>query len=320
MEPGGDVDAVVCIPTYRRPEHLRLTLASVLAQVTSRRFALVVAENDAAGRHGLSVVAETLRRAGLPALCVVEPGQGNCHAINAAFETALDVFPSAAAVLMLDDDEVASPHWLESMLDAAEASGADVVGGPVHPRLPEGAAATLALHPAFRPAYGRTGPVPVIYGSGNCLIRREVFARLAQPRFDTRFDFLGGGDTDFFVRCREAGMRFHWSAEAGISETVPQERTALRWLAGRGLRIGAVNYRIERKLRPGLAGRIRSTVKSIAILPLAAWQGISAFAGCHDAAVALHPLLVAAGRLLAACGVEPEPYRAGRGRGLTARA
>ena len=69
----------------------------------------------------------------LQGLCVVEPQQGNCHAINAAFETALATFPDAAHLLMIDDDEIASELWLERMVGAAETTGADVVGGPVFP-------------------------------------------------------------------------------------------------------------------------------------------------------------------------------------------
>ena len=58
-------------------------------------------------------------------LCVVEPRQGNCHAINAAFETALAMFPDATSFLMIDDDEIASKDWLELMVRAAETTGAD---------------------------------------------------------------------------------------------------------------------------------------------------------------------------------------------------
>ena len=89
--------------------------------------------------------------------------------------------------------------------------------------------------------------MPLIYGCGNCLITRAVFDRLGDPAFDLRFNFLGGGDTDFFVRCRQAGMKFHWAAEALITETVPHSRTSPGWLALRGLRIGAINYHIEVK-------------------------------------------------------------------------
>ena len=132
---------------------------------------------------------------------------------------------------MIDDDEIASPDWLERMVSTAKTTGADLVGGPVWPDFDDEMKRGLRRHPAFAPAYQNSGPVPVIYGCGNCLIRRAVFERLGAPAFDLRFNFLGGGDTDFFYRCMRLGLRFHWTADASISETVPQSRTALR-LAG----------------------------------------------------------------------------------------
>src|SRR5690348_6215537 len=127
------VGVVVCVPSFRRPQHLRLTLRSLAAQRTSRRFAVVIIENDATDCAGLATAADFLQRGALSGLCLIEPRQGNCHAINAAFETALATFPQATHLLMIDDDEIASPDWLERMLDAARTSGADVVGGPVWP-------------------------------------------------------------------------------------------------------------------------------------------------------------------------------------------
>ncbi|WP_368737235.1 glycosyltransferase, partial [Acinetobacter baumannii] len=87
--------------------------------------------------------------------------------MNAAFETALGTFPNARNFLMIDDDEVASPDWLERMLHAAETSGADIVGGPVWPNFDDKQKGDLERHPAFAPAYLASGPVPVIYGCGN---------------------------------------------------------------------------------------------------------------------------------------------------------
>src|ERR1700710_1697731 len=87
------IGIVVCIPSFRRPQHLRLTLESLVRQRTSRRFAVVVVDNDAAERASAPVAVEFLEAGKLQGLCLVEPRQGNCHAINAAFETALAVFP-----------------------------------------------------------------------------------------------------------------------------------------------------------------------------------------------------------------------------------
>ena len=304
------IATVVCIPCFRRPQHLRLTLESLARQRTDRRFAVVIVENDTVGRESVPVAAEFLEADRFAGLCVVEPRQGNCHAINAAFETALARFPAAAHFLMIDDDEIAAADWLERMVAACETSGADLVGGPVLQNFDDEMKRGLRRHPAFRPAYDLSGPVPVIYGSGNCLITRPVFAGLADPAFDLRFNFLGGGDTDFFVRCRQAGLRFHWAAEAVIIETVPRSRTMPRWLALRGLRIGAINYHIEVKAARTLALRLKLTAKMLAMLPLSLFRAARLALVARKAIIALHPLAVAAGGVLAAFGIEPQPYKA----------
>lgn len=306
------IEIVVCIPSFRRPQHLRLTLASLAAQRTGRRFAVVIVENDVAKCGSVPVAAEFLASGKLPGLCVVEPRQGNCQAINAAFETARATFPAASSLLMIDDDEIASQDWLESMLRAAETTGADVVGGPVFPDFDDDMTHGLHRHPAFRPGYDSSGPVPVIYGCGNCLIRRDVFARLDEPAFDLRFNFLGGGDYDFFSRCRDAGFRFHWAAEAVITETVPNSRTNIGWIVRRSLRIGAINYHIQRKAARTLGSRAYLVARMLAILPLSLFRAARLVLSERKAVVAMHPMAVALGSWLAVVGVEPKPYEASK--------
>jgi GT2 family glycosyltransferase len=304
------IGIVVCVPCFRRPRHLRRTLESLADQRTDRRFAVVMVENDASGCASVPVASEFLRAGRFPGLCVVEPRQGNCHAINAAFETAQAMFPAAAHFLMIDDDEIASSDWLELMVRAAEATRADIVGGPVLQSFDDDTKRGLQRHPAFLPAYDSSGPVPIIYGCGNCLITRPVFERLAGPAFDLRFNFLGGGDVDFFTRSRREGMKFHWVAEAIIVETVPDARTNPGWLALRGLRIGAINYHVQRKAAQTPWLRARLLAKILALLPWSVVRAVRLFLTEHRALIALHPMIVAVGGVLAAIGIEPQPYKA----------
>ncbi len=314
MSPSLDqtIEIVVCVPCFRRPEHLRRTLRSLADQRTDRRFAVVMVENDASACGSVPVAGEFLQGGGLSGLCVVEPRQGNCHAINAAFETAQTIFPAASYCLMIDDDEIASPDWLEEMVRSAEETGADVIGGPVLQRFDDEVKQGLQRHPAFRPAYDASGPVPIIYGCGNCLIKRSTFDRLSSPAFDPRFNFLGGGDVDFFTRCRRSGMKFHWVAEAVITETVPDNRTRASWIALRGLRIGAINYHVQRKVAQTPWLRVRLGTKVLAQLPLSLFRAVRLYLTERRTLIALHPMIVAAGGLLAAFGIEPQPYKASK--------
>jgi GT2 family glycosyltransferase len=152
----------------------------------------------------------------------------------------------------------------------------------------------------------------MIYGCGNCLIARSVFARLGNFAFDLRFNFLGGGDVDFFSRCRRAHMRFHWVAEAVITETVPEARTDPRWLALRALRIGAINYQVERKVASTLGSRLKLFAKVLALMPLSLFRAVRLAIAERKMLIALHPVIVAAGSALAVVGIEPQPYKASK--------
>lgn len=309
-DPGrGDVDAVVCVATFRRPAMLARTLASLEAQRTVRSVRVVVVDNDADGRAGLAVARERLRDGPLRGVALVEPRQGNCHAINAAFRAAGLHFPQAAFVMMIDDDEVASPDWIDGMIDAAERNGADVVGGPVFPVFDRDPGRAIGRHPVFWPAFAASGPVPRIYGSGNFLIRHEALRRL-DATFDAAFNFLGGGDTDFFFRCGRAGLRFYWNQEARIEEIVPASRTTAGWVARRSLRTGAINYHVERRHATSPAARARVHLKNLLALPYGLLRAAACFVRTGSPLLASHRPLMAAGRLCASLGFEPEQYRA----------
>ncbi len=308
----GGVRAAVVIATFRRPAMLAETLASVATQRTTVPFAVVVVENDAIRRDGFAVASDWLSRGTLPGLAIVEPQQGNVHAINAGFACALKAFPNADFILMIDDDERASPDWLSLMVNAAERGDSDVVGGPVIPQFREQAPALLARHPVFWPSHDVTGPVPMIYGTGNCLVRRRVFDRMGQRPLDPRFNFLGGGDLDFFTRCRNAGLKSFWVQEALITETVPEERARFGWVLRRGMRIGSINRAVEVKQAEDRAARLRILAKDLAIIPIALMRAVVALVRTGNPMIATHPLAVSAGRIGAWFGVEQQPYRAGR--------
>ena len=63
-------------------------------------------------------------------------------------------------------------------------------------------------------------------------------------------------------------MKFHWVADAVITETVPHSRTSPGWLALRGLRIGAINYHVELKAARTPWSRAKLLAKMLAMLPL----------------------------------------------------
>ena len=302
-------EAVVCVATFRRPEMLRRTLQSLVDQTGPIRFAVVVVDNDPVGMAGVPIANAFLTSGLLEGLCLVEAQPGNCRACNRALQEARRRFGSASYILMIDDDEVADPEWMGRMIAASRETQVDIVGGPVLPHFPDGAPGALALHPVFWPAYSRSGFVPMIYGSGNFLIRRQAFERLSHPEFDLRYNFLGGGDTDFFTRCRRAGLTFYWEQAARVFETVPSDRVQAAWIVRRGLRIGAINFHIDKASSRSAFGRVRLVAKNGVLLPVSAFRSLKLLAQGKPALVSAHPMVVAIGRLTAWLGAEPEQYR-----------
>lgn len=303
------IRTVVIVPTFRRPDHLVLTLGSLAAQSGAPPFAVIVMENDTEGQAGLGA-ARPLFAAGAPAgLVLLAHARGNCSAYNAGLVTALAEFPAMETCLVLDDDEVASPGWAAALLRQAEASGADLVGGPVEPVFPARPGSHLVRHPVFTPPYRASGPVPILYGSGNVLIRRRVLEGMPRPFLDPAFNFIGGGDADFFARCRAAGFRFAWAADALIRETTPARRMEVSWLRARGLRDGAISSIIERRADRTGAGRLRTLAKSAGLLLASPWRSARLALATRSPTIGLYHLHVALGRFMAEFGLVHEQYR-----------
>lgn len=171
---------------------------------------------------------------------------------------------------------------------------------------------SVLAHPLFGSIEAPTGEVDQIHGSGNCLISRRVFDGLDKPEFDIQFNFLGGGDMDFFTRCRRAGFKFAWSADAVIIEYVPETRMAPRWIMTRSLRTGIINYSIDRAHRPGLQGGLLLGAKNVVSLGLSVIRAVSAFAKTGSLLPATHPPLMSVGRMMASVGVTLNPYKAAK--------
>lgn len=300
------VEAVVCIPTFRRPDWLERTLQSVLEQQTPFLFAIVVVDNDGANPEGAERARRLLAEGGVPHAIFVETKQGNCHAINRAFTEAMTVFAEAEFFLMIDDDEIAMPGWLAAMVALARQRNCDVVGGPVDRIFEAPVADAVAAHPLFQSIHGKTRPIEQIHGSGNCLMRRRVFEHFPPPPFDARFNFLGGGDMEFFTRCHKVGFTTWWCEEAKIKEFVPAERLTSQFLMKRSLRTGSINYAIDRLSRSGAY----LAAKNVASLALSIGRALGLLIRSRSLVVATHPVLMSVGRVIASLGFLPQPYKA----------
>lgn len=300
---------VVSLPTFRRPDHLIATLKSLEAQRNAADLAVIVMENDADGLAGAKAAAAWLKTSTLSAVVIVAHQRGNCHAYNAGWAMALNLFPAFSHLAVIDDDEIATPDWLTLLLATATRTGADLVGGPQQPIFIEERLDSWRMHPVFASPYGETGPVPILYSSGNVMMARRVLETMPQPFLDPAFNFIGGGDSDFYRRCKAAGFKFAWCAQAAVLETVPDRRTEFSWLNARSLRNGAISAMIEKRQDPSMAGRVKALAKSMALLAASPWRGIRLGLRTRSFVTGLYHMQVAIGRLMAEFGFVNEQYR-----------
>ncbi len=304
-----NVEVAVTLPTFRRPEHLLKTLKSIENQVTKRDFVCVVMENDPDTGEGAKVAADFFKQSRIRGIVINANRRGNCSAYNAGWFTALEKFSNLRWIMVIDDDEVAEPEWIEKMTRSAETLGVDMVGGPQHPLFEGQTDPKWSKHPVFQPAHHTSGKVPIIYSTGNVLISAEVLRYMGYPYLEEKFNFLGGGDSDFYSRCKREGYRFGWENDAPVIETIPARRTEMSWLNARGLRNGAISTLIEKRAANGITDKIKIVFKSLGLLIASPFRSFALFVKTGSPIIGIYHMNVAVGRLLMEFGFANEQYR-----------
>ncbi|OAP41036.1 glycosyl transferase [Sinorhizobium glycinis] len=308
LENAADIELVVVVPTFRRPDHLVKTLKTIVSQRPDVPCATVVVENDPGGLAGAEAAKRFFLEHRSDSTVIVAHRRGHSHACNAGWATALELYPNLRAVTMIYDDAVAAPEWLDCLVAVQEGHAADIVGGPQLPVFKDLDGQKWKHHPIFSPHYEATGSVPRLYSAGNVLITRAVLDAMPRPFLNPALNFVGVGDGDFFNRCRAKGFSFAWAAEAWVAETVPPDHTAASWIRARSLEQGAIATLLEHQRDATFAGRLRTLGKSIALLATSLPRGLRLWAQTGLATASLYHFHVAVGRLTAKIGFSDEQY------------
>ncbi len=218
----------VCVLTYQRPGMLLHALESLRAQAGLDRHNLklkvLVVDNDP-DASAQWICDNAQDGPDVPIRYVHEPARGLACARNRALAESANV----DLVAFLDDDEIADAYWLTRLVETLDRFHADVVTGPVFPRLQD-APSWIATGRFFDPTYKATGRVISHVATDNVLMRPSVFQNF---RFDERFNKSGGEDTHFFLRVQKEGLRMVWADDALVETWVPPARANARWLIQR---------------------------------------------------------------------------------------
>ncbi|UZW55979.1 glycosyltransferase [Sphingobium sp. JS3065] len=300
---------IVCIATCNRPQGLRRTLESLAAQQTRHDLDILVADNDADRQEGMAVV-ERLAAQGyrwpIEALLVAERG---IPLVRNALVAAALARPGVTHVAMLDDDESASPGWIDAMMDTALRHQADVVGGAVLREMDSAIAPWAARHPLLAPKRrGQSGPVALVDSTANVLMTAAALRAMGDRPFDERMALTGGSDKQLFTRMRRKGFRFAWSEEAVVTELIPASRVTAKWLLMRGYRVGMTDMMVER-FHKGRLRTLLSEAPRIVAGFLVGSLGAVTTLDRGKRVERLGKLYRAAGKIAGLAGVHYEEYR-----------
>lgn len=226
------VKIAVAAATRGRPDMFGALLASLqgLHAPDGVELLFIFVQNDAA-----LTIGDALKAFERPAKAVLETELGIPFARNMA----LDVARAEGChwLAFLDDDEQAAPDWIVRLYDGAKALGADLAGGPVQQRAPDGMTPSEANVFAYfeRMAQERAqkradGRQVNLHLATNNWIARIASLDAHDLRFDEALRYTGGTDTDLSKRAEAAGLKLGWVPDAIVSEEIPRDRLTAKYV------------------------------------------------------------------------------------------
>lgn len=232
----------ICIATYKRVDLLKKLLESLAVQILdeSIKTRIIIIDNDPK-KSAQSMVNAFFAKKDLPYIYDTQPEKNIAITRNKALD-----YTDANFLAFIDDDEWATPDWLNNLLLACRQYDADVVFGPVMPQFPDVTPDWILKGGFFNRNTSKSGDVKTHGGTGNTLVRNpKKFKTIL--RFDREFGLTGGEDTDLFHRLYLSGAKLVWSDTALVYEVIPPERMTVNWMLKRALRGGQIYAKVYLK-------------------------------------------------------------------------
>ncbi len=225
----------IVVPTFRRPDGIRLALTSLLEQNAGERIMeVIVADNDPDG-GAKDTVLEFTKEAPFEIVYVHVPDPGVSNARNGALKAVRGRF-----IIFLDDDMEALPGWVEALIQTSLSFKAGIVFGPAVAAMPDPAD---PRNPYLEPYFSRLaqtdreGLIKETLGTGGCLLDLTL-CDMPSPPFDTALNETGGEDDILFDHLRQGGTKVAWSPRAKAWEHVPASRATDQYIWKRNFAFG----------------------------------------------------------------------------------
>jgi len=224
----------IIVPTFRRPEGLKIALDSLMGQTAGGlEMEVVVADNDPNG-SAQEFVKKYAKSSQIKIryLHVPEPGVSNAR--NAALAAAKGRY-----LAFLDDDQEAGDNWLETLIEISKKYDAALAFVPTIARIP-GSSKYDAYLTDFFSRYGdklEEGVIPEFYGCGNSLLDTRL-CTLPNPPFDVDMNETGGEDDTLFSELQSQGIKIAWSRAALCHEDIRPHRATPDYIKVRSIAFG----------------------------------------------------------------------------------
>lgn len=250
-----DEGVSIVVPTFQRPDGIKIALTSLLSQkVDGRVVEIVVADNDPAG-SAEKAVKSFMKDSPFEIKYVHVPQPGVSNARNGALKEARGRF-----IVFLDDDMEALESWVQSLISTSLKFKAGIVFGPAVAKMPD---PNDARNPYMEPYFSRIakkedeGLMTETLGTGGCLLDMNL-CDMPNPPFDTSLNETGGEDDILFDHLKTGGTKVAWSPAAKSWEIVPANRATPEYIRKRNFAFGQgpTHIHANRGLR-GAPGVIR---------------------------------------------------------------
>ena len=225
----------ICICTYQRPKLLTECLQSLASIVvpSETEVTVTVIDNDQTGSAEI-IVTGLIGAFPFNIYYHCEDKRGIPCARNRAVEETHLL--GSDYLVFIDDDERVEPLWLDRLYTYCQNQGGNiVVSGSVISELPD--ETPDHIRHIFNRKQKPTGTLLDSCATNNVLVPIYLTKDLGL-RFDESDPLAGGTDMKFFHEAVSVGVVIKRCAEALVYESIPKNRTTLRWLSRRKFRGG----------------------------------------------------------------------------------
>ncbi len=244
--------------TYRRPNIL-LALNSLSQQELAKniRFRVIIADNDELD-SARALIKNYASNSKLDIYYVHAPKNNISIARNASLDC---VDKDADWVVFIDDDEIASPEWLNTLVSYAQRTEADIVFGPVYAQYPDSAPNWMREGNYHSNIPERKNGVVQTGHTCNAILKWSNDCTRSQ-RFLVEKGLTGGEDTEYFFRLGSMGMRMDICDDAIVYEPVSEKRITYNWIKDRKIRSGQ-SYAYHQNISNSLYARFEFFILTI---------------------------------------------------------